>query len=53
MDKIYFLVSYMPIWGCWRELAGLEPSTLGISDSNEHINKNPKICPLSLPVPPL
>lgn len=22
MDKIYFLVSYMPIWSCWSELLG-------------------------------
>lgn len=52
MDKIYFLVSYMPIWSCWSELVRLEPSLVGGTDSNEHINKKPKICPLSPPVLP-
>lgn len=39
MDEIYFLVSYMPIWSCKSELVRLEPSTVGWTDSNEHINK--------------
>lgn len=46
MDTIYFLVSYMPIWSCRREFVRLEPCTVGRTDSNEHINKKPKIYPL-------
>lgn len=53
MDKIYFLVSYMPIWSCWGTLTRLEQAMLGVCDSNEHINKKPRICPLSPPVPTL
>lgn len=52
MDKIYFLVSYTPIWSCWSELVQLEPSMVGRTDSNEHINKKPEVCHLSPPVLP-
>lgn len=51
MDEIYFLVLYMPIWSCCRELALVELSALRTYDINEHINENSKICPLSRPHP--
>lgn len=51
IDKIYFLVSYMPIWSFWGELVQLEPYMVGRSDSNEHINKKPEVCHLSTPLP--
>lgn len=49
IDKIYFLVSYMPIWSFWSELVQLEPYMVCRSDSNEHIDKKPEVCHLSPP----
>ena len=47
MDKIYFLVSYMPIWRCWSELVWLEPSTVELTVMSTSI-RNLKSAPSAL-----